>query len=542
MNHTNLKIKTGPCIGLALFIIFSALLGIFLIFMPKYVDDYEFMRSLRGWYESQGIWYPTEGGNIWKAGIPWDSVVETWRHHYENDNSRLSNVTAVLFELLPKWVGSGLAWLSWCYAMKEVLQLAGVRMRQYALVSISIFLWTVIMPWRDNMGVMDYQFNYVLPSGLAILLLSRLQRGRRGRWGHVANVGLALLTGAWTEAFSVPIFTGLALTAALNKESRCQAVWEVLGGLGIGIIWILTCPHFSSRAGDEILMHAGDFKFLFKLLVTEHPGITVLTVMSVIYVAKMGWKNLKDDRKMLFTLTSAFASFGICCITSGSLRSGWWCAFASVFGTIYMINRLWGRKFDVSNCLSVVIALILTVFVWSALMPEDAYVLKTRREYRETLRAFLDNPEETIYVDASTDMDVPLLSRLFHSQWLYWEYYEFQNRYLFGGDGKSVNIWKIIPEGLKHFKAEDGKRVEGNMGVIRKDDFLVMPYKGKSGINGTADIRFGRIEKKEVPVRIIPYRSGGDGEEYGFIILMDRILEYKLFGINSMSNFKEDEE
>jgi len=55
------------------------------------------------------------------------------------------------------------------------------------------------------------------------------------------------------------------------------------------------------------------------------------------------------------------------------------------------------------------------------------------------------------------------------------------------------------------------------------------------------DIRFGKIEKKEVPVRIIPYRSGGDGMEYGFIVLGDRILEYKLLGIDGMSNFKEEE-
>lgn len=528
----------ASCIGVILLVIFTAMLGIFLIFTPKYADDYEFMLGLKEWYESQGIWNTTEGGNIFKAGIPWNDVYATWSERYETDNCRLSNILAVLFELMPKWVGSGLSLLSWFCAMWGMMKLARIKMSHYAMISVLIFLCIVLAPWRDNMGIMDYQFNYVLPSGFAILVLLHLLRGGRGVLFHAVTIVTAILLGAWTEAFSVPIIIGLGFIAIVDRKSRCIAIWETIGGLFIGILWLLSSPHFGVRVEEQVFTHVSNLKFIFKLMVTEIPGFSLLILMTLIYIRIKGWQEVIADRRLMFALVSGIVSFGLCSMTTGSMRAGWWAGLAAIFGISYMLNRLLGQYFRKRLYRSVTLTLFMTGLVWSALIPVDMYLIKTSREYPRALRAFLDNQEEEIFVYARPDTSFPLLSQLFHAQYLYWEVTFFQNRYYFGGDGHSVNKWKIIPDDLKYFKAEEAERIPGDMGVIRKGSYLIVPYSEDDSTDGYADIKFGPIQKEEVPVRITPFRSAGDGKKYGFVILGDRMVEYCLLGISSMSGFE----
>lgn len=48
--------------------------GVFIIGMPKYIDDYWYMAPLKPWFDSQGIINPDKGGNIIEAGIPWSEI------------------------------------------------------------------------------------------------------------------------------------------------------------------------------------------------------------------------------------------------------------------------------------------------------------------------------------------------------------------------------------------------------------------------------------------------------------------------------------
>ena len=54
--------------------LFVAGFGFFFIGMPKYYDDYMYMVHLRPWFASQGIDFPENGGDVFRAGIPWRGI------------------------------------------------------------------------------------------------------------------------------------------------------------------------------------------------------------------------------------------------------------------------------------------------------------------------------------------------------------------------------------------------------------------------------------------------------------------------------------
>lgn len=86
--------------------LFAIGMGIFLIGMPKYLDDLWFLCSFGDWFRGNGVDYPTNDINLFSTEFPWKEIQETWRDHYMYDNARLGNIIVVLFLLLPKWIGS----------------------------------------------------------------------------------------------------------------------------------------------------------------------------------------------------------------------------------------------------------------------------------------------------------------------------------------------------------------------------------------------------------------------------------------------------
>ena len=159
---------TWNCLWIFLFMVGF---GVFFIGMPKFMDDYWYMMHLRPWFESQGIVYPENGGNIFKAGIPWEAILDTWYEHYEEDNIRLGNLVAPILLLFPKWIGSGICLACLVYSIIVGLGLTGIDWRNSRLVPVALFLCTFFMPWRDHLGALDYQLNYIVPTAISIGLI-----------------------------------------------------------------------------------------------------------------------------------------------------------------------------------------------------------------------------------------------------------------------------------------------------------------------------------------------------------------------------------
>ena len=191
-------------------LLFLVGMGFFFIGMPKYYDDYWYMWHLYPWFETQGILYPENGGNIFSAGIPWQGIFDTWVEHYNEDNIRLPNMLVPVFLLFPKWIGSGLMVLLSGWTIVLVLKVSNIDWHKSPLVPPVIFYWMFMMPWRDYFGALDYQFNYILSSWVALILLTFLHPDGRcagkSEWNlKCAGVFLlAFITGICHEGIGVP--------------------------------------------------------------------------------------------------------------------------------------------------------------------------------------------------------------------------------------------------------------------------------------------------------------------------------------------------
>ncbi len=163
----------------------------FFTFMPKCSDDYWYMMFLRPWYAAQGIIDPENGGNIFKAGIPFDAIWETWKNHYDIDNVRLGNLLAPVLLMFPKWLGSGLMGIVWLYVTISAFRVAGIEMRNTLIVGVALVLFYFLLPWRVRMGALDYQLNYIPSSALVLWLFLLLRRLRGGS----ARLGQGIVCG-----------------------------------------------------------------------------------------------------------------------------------------------------------------------------------------------------------------------------------------------------------------------------------------------------------------------------------------------------------
>lgn len=159
---------TGNIVWMSLFVIG---MGIFFIGMPKYLDYWWFLCFFGDWFRHNGVDYPTNGVNLFSAEIPWKEIQETWRDHYMYDNGRLGNIIVVLFLLLPKWIGSLLCLGVLIYVIIKSFDICGIDISRSALVSFGLGLWYILMPWQNHMGGLVFQFNYIIPSILAIFVL-----------------------------------------------------------------------------------------------------------------------------------------------------------------------------------------------------------------------------------------------------------------------------------------------------------------------------------------------------------------------------------
>lgn len=258
-NHTDMRCIGGSvarfrsgyvCWNGLWILLFLIGIGLFCMGMPKYNDDYWYMWYLRPWFDAQGVLIPEDGGNVFRAGIPWTGIWETWNWHYLHDNARLGNFLAPMLLIFPKWVGSGLVTVMMGNIVFMSFRFAGVDWRRSALVPLAIFAWTFGLPWRDHLGVLDYQLNYVFSTWLALLLLGYIQRTKphvKAWTDLLLGFILGFATGLSHEIVGVPVTAGLFMLVIFSKKDRNKRTAVVLSGLIAGIVVLATCPGMWER-------------------------------------------------------------------------------------------------------------------------------------------------------------------------------------------------------------------------------------------------------------------------------------------------------
>jgi hypothetical protein len=506
-------------------VLFFIGLGILLIVMPKYTDDYWYMVHLRPWFESQGLTSPAEGGNIFKAGIPWDGIWTTWVERYYTDNIRLGNLIVPFFLMLPKWVGSVLMTLCWIYTVFASFRLAGIDWTKSRLVPLCLFLWTFCIPWEEDMGCLDYQFNYLLSTFLGMLLLGRLVRDKSapGVALEICYLLLGFVVGMSHEGIGVPFVCGIVAMLLFFRSCRRIEMVMSLIGLLIAISLLLTIPGMSFRVGYTVeLKPLSSYGFIMNINVLTFLFFISLCIYRILRNGvKAAIKN--RDKILVFAIVSSFVSCAIWLSTDAGARSGIWMELMSVVGIVRILHRWCGIK-NAWQCKGIkVLSALLLVAVYLHLAYVDVYVVRFRTSFDKMVSWFITEGENSFFGDYKSLGTRPAICGYLPP----YGFYLFNTRYFnqyYGVDIKNRRKYAVIvPEELRMVSDNSGVEVEGGSGV-----------RELSGNYFVKDVRNGYIEtdvKMVIPVSFdygfgysdghcwkVPFRSEKDGEWYLWLI------------------------
>lgn len=518
------------------FVLFGAGMGLYLVGMPKTTDDYWYMNHLQGWYAEQGVFYPENGGNVFKYGFPLDAIVEIWKDHWKDDNIRLGNLMAPFLLLGPKWLWSSLTVIMWMMAIYLLGKFAGVDMRRSPLVVVLLAMLSFYMPWSEQFGGLVFQINYLATTLLSAILLIEFFKGKAAS-DMPALAMLFLLgfvTGWWHEGFGVPICMGAVAVLLLYRKYRNKRSAAVILGLLTGILIMVFTPGMQNRT-RAYLQHIGlRWLDISGFIYVWSPGCIALFSGALAGI-KVGFKRVWNDPKAAFLLVSGLVSLGIMLITINRLRGAWWYYITAVVCTVYFIRTGFGRfwsRYSLRNGVIVVPLLVLCLVYWGSV---GYAVMNMREDIEQGFYEGLEHPEKSRFCRYASVSDLPLMSGYLPLVWkdyeelydipLLWVRKELPNTdyYTYGAKDFSRGG---IPEGLRYVTSESGCEIEGNRGIrIFKGSLFMKPAQADIKLMEENRDLFSVYRTRVgfgkgygiAEVHGILFRSEGDGKLYMYL-------------------------
>lgn len=502
-------------------LLFLAGSGVFLLGMPKHGDDYWFMELLRPWFSAQGITDPEGGGDIFAAGIPVDALLQTWRFHIATDNARLANMILTVILLFPNWVGSLIVLLSAAYAMIRGFRLVGLDWLRSPFSPLALALFWFTLPWYEYMGTLTYSFNYVVPTGLVVLLLGRLMTGGHGSApGLTVTFLLSVVAGAWHEAFALPLICGVIFTLLLPGRRKTPLLVALAGLIPAFCLSFFT-PGTKLKAGYSIIGLFPGFEAYrtADLFMTEWVFFVALALI-IIYLC------INKMRGQLLRARNLWVIFAMCCASLYILslqciiagRVGWLCGFFSIPLLMALLKtacperlrrmRAWRISARAAG------ALIMIPVLWSLfLVGREA--LGLRREMKRLVADVARSHEPKVrFADfRSVTVYNPLMMRAPGRDFATAGMWAL-GKYFYPGSDPYYPV--IVPEALRNVTSETGEPVAGPGGARLYEGYYYMPFDGYGMIVATVATDFGK-GYVDLPVETVAFRSEADGRTYLWI-------------------------
>lgn len=504
--------------------------GVFLIGMPKYADDYWFGSKLAGWFGEADPDAFNDGRNFF-SDFPWDELKYSLKWRYLNDNARLCNSLATFALMLPKWIASTVAWLSFALATIFSFRFAGIRMRISALVAVACFLWSFILPWGDKMGCVVFQYNYVLSTGLFMALLwlawsITYTRGLKRTFGAIQLLLMALtglIAGIWHEGFAIPFLAGFAVLILLRKEWRNPSIFALSTGILLGVLWLLHSPPVERLTHGNMFDCYSPLNFLLFLTVHEVNYISI--PLFIVFLFSSRRKRIFSNWPYIFFISSAFASYLLFIFLRHCERSAWWYDISSVILVMMMAHDLWPeffRKYDLRNAIVTLPSIILMLMHW---IISDVYVFKFRDEFGKVLKSQISNPGQVDFSNWPADSQLPWICASLPQRGFYQYAFYFSETYY--DLGRRVNAFYVVPEDLSRITGKEGWDVAGIPGLKEYLGHLYMPAdsttfrncivyesEGRDAYVCNVDFGYGNTQGFISPVK---FQSLADGHCYYYI-------------------------
>lgn len=464
-------------------VLFFIGMGIYLICMPKFSDDYWYLMRFKPWFDAQGIADPQTGGNIFTAGVPWKEMWQTWINHYETDNIRLCNMVVPFFLLLPKWVGSGLAVLALIYALMSGLRFIGVDWRKSALIPISLILIWYLLPWGDHMTVTVFQFNYVISIGLAMALITVLGKKRKQGIDILQVFLFGFVVGAWQEGTGLPLLAGLMATCIFKKGKRNAKMYAACVGLALGTGCLLLSPGLWLRiAGASDGERPGMGLYIW--YICKWAFYLAAQIPAVILIIKRRGKKPLDYQFILIEflcLTSMLMNI----MLERSARVGFAGMFFTVLLILYLLRQFNGRYWDRNKPVNMILTVPLLLLVFCSQILVCKMVFEMGAEIPEQYARLQKWKNEPVFYNSFPVEEFPLICVDMPDERYHLESRDYMMWYI-KGDSKVVTPM-FVPEELRNITDTDGEALAGGEGFRRYKYYIYVPAekfdnKNKQGV------------------------------------------------------------
>lgn len=503
-----------------LFALCSVMLFIWLQAMPRYNDDFWYSFNIFPWIDGPA------------SGFPWDEIVATWKEHYQIDNGRLGNVVEVPLLLLPKWVTVLFCTACFSGSLALAMKIENLPIRRGALLPVALALLAYTLPWSDSMGAQDYMLNYIVPPFLAmacayIYFKPAPRAGKATAWLRYAGVLLlALITGAWHEGFSAPLFGAFIVLAFFRKENRKPENLIMTVGLLMGIIYLATTPGSSHRAADIASWRTSYLQsFVAVSYLDPMFFVMVLTVVAA-WIAK-GWRRLIKMEGTLLFIGIAIESFCIHCLTTTTPRTGWFVTFSSCMAVCSLGAELFPSLRADHKAGSIVLKAVASLLAVLNLAMMDFYCMQLAREFRIVEESIRRNPHKTVFqnIPPLREIPWPVRSSLEYNMLVNsWNIYSIKRLY-----APDVDI-TVIPAALKDADPSNSRIIPGSAGMMERDGFLFIPANEEDSIRKEikARIDFGPFAET-FRFSAIPFRTEKDGRPYYYLVVLRSVAPEFIF-------------
>lgn len=491
----------------------------FFTFMPKCSDDYWYMMFLRPWYAAQGIIDPENGGNIFKAGIPFDAIWDTWRNHYETDNVRLGNLLAPVLLMFPKWFGSGLMAIVWLFTTIEIFRVAGIEMRNKLGVGLALVFLYFCLPWRVRMGALDYQLNYIPVSALVLWLFLLLRKLRGSQHGLGKVLVLAVLAGFWHEGMAFVAFWGLVALIAVDRRYRNLPTIAAAATLLVCILLLISVPGMQNRMTwairiQQMISDPGTMMWTAR----TSKSFLILQLLTLIITVSRERKMIWSDTWFVMLETCSLAGFGLMMSVSGTADVSWPCSFFSIVCLLYLVNKVIPRGREAFKIAGYVLLVPALCLMYASMLFSAREALDMRREMKAIVRHAHENAPtgECPYFGARHEsQDFPLLCFSMPEN----AFSAHCTRYIydfFTGENARTNV-VVIPECLRYVDSGLSSPVAGGspVRVFERELYVAADSVGPLEKNTQMwmPIDFGK-GYVIAPVDLEIFVSEGDGQTY----------------------------
>ncbi|MDE6007414.1 MAG: hypothetical protein K2G67_07660 [Muribaculaceae bacterium] len=497
-------------------------LGLFLMGMPKYVDDLNFLAPLRPWFAQQGITDPTGGGNLWRYGVPWEMLGEAYRDHWLNDNIRLVNMVGIFILLLPKWIGSIICLVTWMYAIIGGFKLAGISPGRSPLVIAGLLILTYTLPWDDCMGSLVFHMNYLIPTGVNIWLIRRIfvsGREIRGTGRAIATGAVGLLAGLCHEGFAGPTLVGIVAVMVLFRKYRRKDIYMGCVGIIIGILVLSGAPGTRVRVFDVNGFVTGEFVGLVKQFTSWRWSWWICLGAIVLAACRGRLVPLLRKPVFVFSVICTIVALMIALPVALWIRAVWWGNFMVMLVTLMLLKSALPAFAERYNPYTAAAAgVMLTVLYWNQASVGYCAV-RIGMQNRVMLEHFEASPDEPFFGEVYLMTDMPWAAGYqpdyryaFNPHWMAGRYFQYSEEDTYGR-------FRIVPKELEYVTETRGESVAGGGGVREYEGrYYVAEERLPAGAGaGMMEMDLGKGIVK-APVILNRFVSKGDGKRYVWII------------------------